>query len=426
MRAFIDLLRRRPYFRRLWLGEVVSLLGDWMSLVAVSLLAMHKGGSVLSLGIVLVAHILPVALLAPIAGTLADRLDRRRQLVGAAVIQSALTLAIAAAAAAGNVVLVQVLIFVRASIGAFFAPAQSAAIRRVVEPDELLVANTLMSSTWSVMFAVGMAVGGAIAALGPTLALLIDASSFAVAALLLLGLPSMVAEGAPRDEGIFAAVTSVHRDIADAWKYAWRRPDLLHAVLAKAPVAFGGGGAWVLLNLVTDDKSLALSGALALGLLQCVRGIGTGVGPFLSLRLLAAGLGLKPSGRLAAVTAFAGMALLSAVHGLPLLVLAAFIWGMGSGSNWVLPTTQMQRLSPDKYIGRLSAIDGLTWTLTTCVGALLGAALVDRLGVPPVTAWFGLALGVVSWVALERVVAFLSRRSRVGVEIVGHSPTSSG
>lgn len=408
MFTFVSLLRKRPHFRRLWLSEVVSLLGDWMSFVAISLLALNKGGSVVSLAWVLVAHSLPHALLAPIAGTLADRLDRRRLLIGANIVECGLTVAMALAAMDGRVGLVQVLVFVRASVSAFLPPVQSAALRRVVEADELLPANALASMTWSIMFAVGMAAGGAIATLGPAVALSLDAASFAVAALLLRPLPSMIVEGLPEKNGILDALSSVRRDMSAAWRHMVVRPPLLEAVIAKTPVALAAGGAWVLLNLVSNDVKVAGSAALALGIMQCVRGAGTGIGPLLSGWLLKRGLSIRHAGSLAAFMTFLGIGLFSLTQTWWMLLVTVFLWGMGGGSNWVVSCTELQRRSPDRFVGRLSAIDELAWTMGMCGMALAGAALVDKTGVHASSAWLGLGVGVVGWIALRWAVAIQS------------------
>src|SRR5262245_30756753 len=108
--TLVNLLGRRPHFRRLWISEVVSLLGDWMSFVAVSLLALRAGGGAVALALTLAAHSLPRALFAPAAGVLADRLDRRRLMVGANVAEGLLTVAMAVAAALGSVGAVQALL----------------------------------------------------------------------------------------------------------------------------------------------------------------------------------------------------------------------------------------------------------------------------------------------------------------------------
>lgn len=407
MLALVSLLRRRPHFRRLWLSEIVSLLGDWMSFVAISLLALREGGSVVSLALVLAAHNLPHALLAPVAGTLADRLDRRRLMISVNVIEGTLTVAMAIAAARGMVALVQVLVLARASAAAFLPPVQSAVLRRVVEGDELLAANTVSSVTWSVMFAVGMGVGGAIAALGPTTALLLDASSFGVAALLLRGLPPMVAEGheerGSAGAALMTGLTSVRRDMLAAFRHARSRGELLEAMFGKTPMALAGGGAWVLLNLTSNHESVKIAGsaALALGLMQGVRGVGTGVGPILGARLLRRGTSIKRVVLLSAITAFGGIAFFALSSAWPALLLGVLAWGAGVGSNWVITCAEIQRLSPDRFLGRLSAIDDFSHTVSMSASALAGAALVDATGVEGSTAWLGLAVGIAGFVVVH-------------------------
>jgi MFS family permease len=407
------LLRDRPLFRRLWVSEVISLLGDWMSFVAVSLLALRQGGGVVGLALVLVGHSLPHALLAPIAGALADRLDRKRLMISAYLAEAALTIGMAVAASRGNVTAVQVLVFARASVAAFLPPVQSAALRRVVREDELLTANSITSLTWSVMFAVGMAAGGLIAALGPTLALAIDASTFIAAALLLRALPSMRAEGRSGGEGLMTALTSVRRDTAAAVRYAFARTPVLDAVLAKTPVAIAGGGAWVLLNLAANEIAIAGSGAVTLGILQCVRGTGTGVGPLLSAALVRRGSSMASAFVLSAFTCFAGVALLAAGWklGIAVALIATLTWGLGIGSNWVLSCAEIQRLSPDRYVGRLSAIDGLLYTAGMCGAALAGAVLVERTGSPSAAAWLSLSIGVPLWAGIRWALRRRAARS---------------
>ncbi|WP_437753841.1 MFS transporter [Sorangium sp. So ce1389] len=396
------LLRRRPRFRRVWLSEIVSLLGDWMSFVAVSLLALGgEGGGVVALALVMVGHHLPNALFAPVAGVLADRLDRRWLLIATSLVQGALTLAMLGAAVLGSVPAVQVLVFVRSSVGALRLPAQSAVLRHVVEEDELLEANAIASATWSVMFAVGMAFGGLIAALGPAAALAVDAASFGLSALFLWGLPPMVAEGRPAEGGTLAALASVRGDMVLAWKHAWDRPPLLDAVLAKTPVHLANGGALLLLNLLATQLAFAGTGALTLGLLQCVRGAGTGVGPLLGVALVRRGLRGELAATGAAWVTFASIAALAVTRHWAALLAVVLAWGLGSGANWVLSSSEIQRLSPDRFVGRLSAIDNLALTVGLCAALLGGAVLVEQVGAPGAAAWLGLGAGVLAWLGSQ-------------------------
>jgi MFS family permease len=397
----MNLLLRRPHLRRLWIAGTVSLVGDWLGFVALSLLALDRGGGPLALASVLAVHALPHALLSPVAGPVADRVDRRRLLIGANLVETALTLLMAGAALRGSLAAVQALVLVRSAVSAFVVPAETAALRRVVEPEELVEANTLLSTTWSVTYVLGLAAGGALAALGPALAIALDAASFAIAAILLLPLPAMRPEAIAPTEGA-AILAAVPQDLAAAFRHAQARPALLRAVLAKAPVALAGGGGFILANLVANRSAPFGSAALSLGLLQAVRGAGTGAGPMLAGVLLRRGRSAAGLGVGAITLTFAAIAAFAlAGPGLALLAFA-LLWGMGSGANWVLSSAELQRLAPDALVGRLAAIDDLGATVGLVLGGLAGGALAEATGSVAPAAWIGLALGVTAAAALFR------------------------
>src|SRR5262245_20282707 len=107
MKNALNLVRDRPAFRRLWFGQIVSLLGDWLTYVAVSMLALEKGEGALAVAFVLVAHMLPNALLSPWAGSITDRFDRRTVMVASNWVQVGLTGFMVLGAATGAFLLVQ-------------------------------------------------------------------------------------------------------------------------------------------------------------------------------------------------------------------------------------------------------------------------------------------------------------------------------
>lgn len=401
----MELLRIRTDFRRLWLGDMVSLLGDWLSLVAVSVLALNHGQGVLTLALVLVAHTLPQTLAAPLAGVLVDRVDRRKLLVIGNLIQAGLTALMALAAAFQEVGLVQLALLLRTAVAALTVPAQNSALPRLVEQSELYRANAILSATWSITFALGMALGGLLAALGPVPALLIDALTFVLAAALLRRLPKLVPER--NDEESAATGSMVHRAIADlrqAWLMAWRSPPLLSAVIAKTPLALAGGGAWLLLNLNAAQVGIVSAG-LAVGLLQAARGIGTGVGPWLMARRLERGLSPQLAMRYAQWGTFVSIAWFSLGGSLPILLVCAFAWGLGIGTNWTVSTAELQRQAPDQYLGRLSAIDGMLFSLGMSISALIGAISVDMGGVAALAGWIPLGLGIGGWMITQLITS---------------------
>jgi MFS family permease len=181
-------LRHRG-LRRLWLGELVSMLGDWLTYVAVGVLAVDGGGPLAVLG-VLLAHTLPRVLLAPWAGRLADRHDRRTVLCLGSAARGVAVLGMAIAAASEAPGAMAVLLVLRMALGGIVDAASGAAVPRLVPLGELPRVHALFGATWSVVFAAGVAAGGLLTAgLGPVAALAIDAGTFFAAAVIFAGLP---------------------------------------------------------------------------------------------------------------------------------------------------------------------------------------------------------------------------------------------
>jgi hypothetical protein len=310
-----------------------------------------------------------------------------------------------AAAAAGELVaLVQGLVFARASVAALREPAAGAALPRLVQKDELVTANTLGGTTWSLTFAIGMALGGAVTELGPTVALVADAMTFGVAALLLRGLPALVPEREARDPRVplraLGLLRTLGTDLADAARRAWTT-DLRRAVFAKAPIGLAYGGGIIALNVVAHERPLVGGAAFTLGILQATRGVGTGVGPMLVRRALERGASKDLMSHVAVIAALGGASTLALVTSPVLIVVSALLWGMGSGANWVLSTSDIQAHAGDAYLGRMLALDGLLVAGAIC-GTSIGSALAVEAGAPLGIVVACLALSAsLCWIALR-------------------------
>jgi MFS family permease len=400
-----ELLARRPRFRRLWAASTVSLLGDWLGFVAISRLVLDKGGGPLALALVYAAHILPHTWAMPVAGVIADRYDRRKLLVFVPIIQGVLTIAMAAAAANGALGLLQLLVVIRATFATAMPPAETAALRHTVESNELVSANALMGGTWSTAYVLGMAIGGAIAVFGPGIALLLDASSFFLGAFLAAALPSMLPPKENHREGSnwTSFLVNMPHDLKIAFNHARSRDDLFRAVLGKAPVAIGGGVGWIVLNLVADRAQPLGTAAMSLGILQAIRGAGTGIGPAAVAWYARGATPPRMIERMAVIVSFSSIIAFSLVPGFPSwLVLMTFLWGIGTGTNWVVTAANMQRLAPDAMIGRLSSIDELFTTGFFVLGTFIAALLLEAgLSMPHVAA-IGMGLGLLLFVWLDQ------------------------
>jgi MFS family permease len=370
-----------PNYRRLWLGEITSLFGDWFTYVAVSVLALEKGEGAVAIAVIFVAHNLPHAVVAPLAGFLTDRFDRKNLMMAANYLQGALTLGMVAAAAAEQLTLLQILLFARISASAVFLPAQTAALPRLVDKQYLATANALTFSTASVVFAAGVALGGvAVAFVGVLPALLFDASTFFISNLFLRGLPALP-----------PAAEHERFRLREVFAFTLGRKALFEAVFAKAPLAFASGAAWVALVDSTKRLTLVTAGAMTLGLFHFGRAFGSALGPLVHKYL---------NRVYSFLLTLSGILMLALTQNALAALVGAVLWGVGITANWVRAQTKIQTLAPDAMLGRLSALDFFSFTAASSLGALAGAVFMNETGIRSGAAWVGIFGATISWILL--------------------------
>lgn len=158
--GYLELLKKRPGYRAIWLASAISLVGDWFTLIALySLLQAYTGRSE-AIGLMLLARFVPPGIFSPLAGVVADRLHRKKVMIACDVLRALVVLGFLLVRDASGVWLVYALTFAQLTLGAFFDPAEQAAIGSVVEPHEVVTATTLQGATWSAMLGFGALAGG--------------------------------------------------------------------------------------------------------------------------------------------------------------------------------------------------------------------------------------------------------------------------
>jgi MFS family permease len=185
--TYRQLLRSNADFRRLWLGQVVSEVGDWLNNIAVLALAIELAGERrvgLAIAVYAIARHLPLFVFGPVAGVVVDRLSRRRVMIAADLLRAALALGFIAADRQGSLLLIYAVGAAIFSVSAFFNAAKRAAVPNIVEgTEQLLAANSLTASTTAATIAVGSALGGVVATFaGRTLVFVLNALTFLVSA----------------------------------------------------------------------------------------------------------------------------------------------------------------------------------------------------------------------------------------------------
>src|SRR5947209_5160203 len=187
--AYVRLLRQNQNFRRLWMAQIVSEIGDWFYTLSIYTLLLQLTGRPSSVALALVLQVLPQTLVGPTAGVVNDRLKRKHVMIGADLVRFAVVLSMLAVRSASMVWLVYPLLLAETTMAAFFEPARSAVIPNIAKSGEVLVANTLSSATWSVNLMIGAALGGLVAAFfGRDVAFVLNAFSFLASAILIGGM----------------------------------------------------------------------------------------------------------------------------------------------------------------------------------------------------------------------------------------------
>jgi hypothetical protein len=268
---------------------------------------------------------------------------------------------------------------------AFFEPARSAVIPNIVEREDVVVANTLASTTWSVNLLLGAALGGIAAALmGRDAVFILNALSFLVSAALIWRM--RFAE--PHTEGThpfhFRELVDFS-PVMDGFRYVRSQARLRSTVLVKAGNLIIGPG-WVLFTVMGQRDfpvrwhglDPARGAFLGMSLILGARGLGALLGP-----LSAASWAGHRQERLerAILCGYLGAAL-----GYGLIGVASHLWQIclcvmlahfGSAIVWVFSTTLLQLQSEDKFRGRVFAADLGLCMLTIATGAYLAGRFVD-------------------------------------------------
>jgi len=156
----LTVLRRRD-FRLLFIGGLVSSLGDWFLFIALPFYVYSLTGSTLATGGMFIAESLPSILFGSVTGVFVDRWDRRRTMMTSDLLRAVRRLGLLAVRSGARVWIVFAVSFAQATIGQFFNPSRDALISRLVGEKDLLAANSLSSMGNQLTMLIGPALGGA-------------------------------------------------------------------------------------------------------------------------------------------------------------------------------------------------------------------------------------------------------------------------
>lgn len=262
-------------FMKLFSASALSLLGDFFSYIALAWLVLQLTGSSLALGGVLVAQALPRSLLVAVGGALADRLSARVTMLGSMGLRVVAVGSLATLVLTGHVQMWEVYVAsaVFGVVDAFFMPARSSILPRVVKDSELEPANAALNISSQIAVIAGPALAGVVvAAFGTGWAFAADAACFAIGLPLIAMLPSF--RPSPKPSG---AKSSIGGDIVEGLRYAWADIGLRVTLIIIAAVDLGANGA-IGVGLPTIAHNRFSEGANGFGVLLAGWGLGATIG----------------------------------------------------------------------------------------------------------------------------------------------------
>jgi MFS family permease len=408
-------LRHRNY-QLFFAGQLISLIGTWMDQVAEAWLVYRLTGSALLLGTVAFASQIPVFLLAPIGGALADRVDRRKILIATQSAMMLLTFVLAWLTLSHRIQIWQIITLAALTgvVNAVDLPARQSFVVDMVSRADLVNAIALNSSMFNGARVVGPALAGiVVAAIGEGWCFFANGVSFlaviAGLALMKMDRPRMAIEG------------SALENIIEGFRFVAQSGPVRALMLLLGLVSFTAMPYAVLMPLFADK--ILHGGAQALGLLMGCSGIGALGGAItLALRKTVYGLGnwvatsCAGFGLSLLLFSFSRSLWLSAV----LLVPAGFCAMIQMASS----NTLIQSMVPDRLRGRVMSVYAMTFMGMAPMGALLAGSLAHKLGAPMTVGIGGVVAIVGAGVFWSKLPALrpAARKMIVAQQMAGGAP----
>lgn len=350
-------------FRRFWLAGVISQLGNWFNYIGIFVLLTKLTGSGGAVSWFLIAKFLPTTILGPAAGVIADRFSRKTIMIVSDLLRVLIVLCFLLVRRPEHVWLVYILALAQESIWTFYDPARQASVPNLCSTDELILANALSGTTWSIMLAFGAALGGFISYLfGWQTAIILDAATFLVSAMLLVKLDLPHTPPEQKEKPTWKEYTGF-TDLREGVKYVAQHKEVATLLLVKSGWALAGG---ILVLLTVFGEQIYSTGGQGgkSGILYSIRGIGAAIGPILAWHYL--GETRQAMYRAISLSFFISSGayiLFSQAPTMAWAIPCVLVGHIGGSIQWVFSTTLLQQIVPNQFRGRVFAAEMALLTL---------------------------------------------------------------
>lgn len=394
LRGYWDLLRRTPNFRRVWVAQLISGCGDWFYSVAIYTLLLELTGRAESVAWAAILQILPMMLMGPMAGVVNDRLSRRKVMLVSDLVRAALAPCMLLITKPEHIWLLYLILALEIGTAAFFEAGRNAILPSLIKREDLVSANALGSTTWSLTVTLGSALGGvAVAYFGRPTVFIANSLSFLASAWLVFRLRAFERHLAGRRKDPWTDAISF-RPVIEGFAYMIR--DWRLAILLTLKFGLGIMGARVVLVTILGSREFIVRGdpALGMAMLLAFQGAGSVLGPLLLGQRITK---TESAMRLAVLAGYfgagCGYILFSQTLSVPLAGLFLVLAHSGAALVWVCSTTLLHFNTDQRYLGRVFAADmGLFMATasasTYCMGQVLDMGVSGRIG----ALWLGCAM----------------------------------
>ena len=383
--SYVRLLRENRNFRRLWAAQIVSEIGDWFYTLAIYSLLLQLTGRASSVALALILQVLPQTFVGPTAGVVNDRIRRKHVMITADLVRVVIVLSMLLVRSRSMVWMVYPLLLLETTMAAFFEPARSSVIPNITKREDVILANTLGSTTWSLNLVLGATLGGVVAALlGRDAVFVLNSLSFLVSALFIAGM-NFAEPHADRGGPLRARELLDYSPILEGVRYVRSQRGLVATILVKAGNLVIGPS-WVLFTVMgqkyfpvrwhnLDPQRGAI---LGMSMLLGARGLGALMGPLISAPW--AGHQNRRL-RLGIFFGYLVTAIGYILIGKSGNVWSACFWAafahLGGSTVWVFSTTLLQLNTDDRFRGRVFAADLGLCMLTIAAGAYVVGDFLD-------------------------------------------------
>lgn len=400
-------------FRLYYLGQIISMIGTWLEIVAQGWLVFDMTGSAFWVGVAAAASSIPTLLLSLFGGMLVDRYPRKAVLLWSQVLLMMLSFLFGVVVLTGlaTIPVILVLAFMIGSVSAVATPAIQAFISEIVDRRHLPVAVALNSSIFNASRVIGPALAGfMITWIGTGGAFIANGVSFiaVIAALLAIRLPKAPPRAASTEHPI--------QSIRDGIIYAWRHPLIRTIVLFVAAVSIFGWSFMSMLPVVA--KRIFGIGADGMGYLYSAFGLGSLFGTVVVS--MSSGRLRSSHKVIGGILTFAlGLLAFTFVSWLPLALFCLFISGLGMLTAFATMTGTVQRLVDDRYRGRVMSIYLMVLLGLMPFGNLLMGLLSEHYGTP-------VALRTGAIVTIAATISLIASRKEIAKAWENYQSTSDG